>query len=149
MHTNKVTLVLALAGYLLPCTAHADDPPPDCGAAELAQAQRDLTTGARLLSSDNAKTANLGLQLMHSAEQTIKAVRAYCDRPELKRHAWTPDEGANPWAPSPTSVRSSEEEDPDLADLALMLGCPATLEKIQEAFDALTEGQQNADRPAR
>jgi uncharacterized protein (DUF1800 family) len=144
----RALLALVTAALLtyIACDRHAGaaEPSPGCGAAELAQAQRDLATGAHLLASPDPVTSLFGLQIMKSAEQTVTATRAACASPVPKRTAppvvdpWEQTEPASKVLPPKTWGELEEEYRLEMD--ALVLGCAATPAEVRKARANLEAG---------
>jgi hypothetical protein len=88
---------------LLLLTLSAAPPAPGCGAAELIQAQADLTAGANLLASPDPVRSLLGLHLMQAAAERRDRTLALCTPtklPELPPKA-LPYDDSDQWQPPP------------------------------------------------
>ena len=82
-HVTRITTIVVLsAGILVHATggAHAQSatPPPDCGAAELGQAQRDAEAARRIIQSADAEEAAIGRLLLNAAHARRNAALELC-----------------------------------------------------------------------
>jgi hypothetical protein len=123
------------------------EPVPDCGAAELIQAQADLTAGANLLASPDPVRSLLGLRLMQVAAERRDRALALCTPtklPQLPPNA-LPYDDADQWQPPPKAQEPRPELPPgiDPNEAAVVLGVERNARVISEAL--LRAGLVHAD----
>ena len=107
---KAVGMVLAVAGW----TFAACDARAECR-TEATQAQADLTSGARLLSSSDPVTSLLGYQIMTAARMRLDYAQIACSDSDDRAKPWSDDDmepaPADPWeAPACMLTRAELDE---------------------------------------
>ena len=146
---KAVGMVLAVAGWTFAACGARADQDPNCGKAQVAQAQADLTAGARLLASPDPVTSLLGYQLMQSAAVRRDAAIAVCYLLAADR--------ATPWGDDAFDAASDPFEHrrstwltrAELIEAAAVLGMDVEdPDRIQAAIEALWPAKANPWRRA-
>jgi hypothetical protein len=146
---KDIGLVFAVAGWTFAACGARADQDPTCGTAQVAQAQADLTSGARLLSSPDPVTSLLGYQLMQSAAARRDAATAVCYL--LAADRATPwgddafDDATDPFERRKAAWLTRDE----LIEAAAVLGMDVEdTDRIQAAIEALWPAKANPWRRA-